>query len=213
MGLRGPGARPIKIISKLPLKARKRRASWKQARLSRAQRVIKFVESLTITAGDDAGKPFKLRPWQKEIIRRVYDPVGKDGRRLVRTALLTMARKNGKSGLVAALALAHLCGPEAEPRGQVYSAACDRSQASILYREMKAMALASPELAARIVIRDFNKEITDAETGSVYIALSADSHNKHGFSASFIAYDELAQSPDRRLWDVLELLRARDRNR
>jgi phage terminase large subunit-like protein len=115
-----------------------------------------------------------------------------------------MARKNGKSGLVAALALAHLCGPEAEPRGQVYSAAADRSQASILYREMKAMALASPELAARIVIRDFNKEITDAETGSIYVALSADAHNKHGFSASFVAYDELAQAPDRRLFDVLE---------
>ena len=66
------------------------------------------------------------------------------------------------------------------------------------------MALASPELAARIVIRDFNKEITDAETGSIYVALSADAHNKHGFSASFIAYDELAQAPDRRLFDVLE---------
>jgi hypothetical protein len=47
---------------------------------------------------------------------------------------------------------------------------------------------------ARIVIRDFNKEIADVETGSIYTALSADSHNKHGYSASFIAYDELAQA-------------------
>ena len=204
MGLRGPGARPVKKAAKPKPSARKRQASWRRAGLSRSERVIRFVQSLTITAGPDAGKPFRLRDWQKKIIRRVYDPVGEDGRRLVRTALLTMARKNGKSGLVAALALAHLCGPEAEPRGQVYSAACDRSQASILYREMKAMALASPELAERIVIRDFNTEITDVETGSVYVALSADSHNKHGFSASFIAYDELAQAPDRRLFDVLE---------
>ena len=96
MGLRGPGARPVKIAPKRPSKGRKQRASWKRARLSRSERVIRFVESLTITAGDDAGKPFKLRDWQKEIIRRVYDPVGEDGRRLVRTALLTMARKNGK---------------------------------------------------------------------------------------------------------------------
>jgi phage terminase large subunit-like protein len=135
--------------------------------------VIAFVELLTVTAGDDAGKPFKLREWQKEIIRRVYDPVDDNGRRLVRTALLTMARKNGKSGLVAALALAHLLGPEAEPRGQVYSAACDRSQASILYREMKAMALASPEVPgeSRISGSSSNRKglATIICTGSTFI--------------------------------------------
>ena len=45
------------------------------------------------------------------------------GARVVRQALITMPRKNGKTGLTAALALAHLC--EAEERGQVYSAAAD----------------------------------------------------------------------------------------
>src|SRR5262245_26172627 len=144
MGLRGPGERPAPKAAKPRPSTRKRSVSWRKAGLSRSERVIAFVESLTVTAGPDAGKPFRLRDWQKDIIRRVYDPVGDDGRRLVRTALLSVARKNGKSGLVAALALAHLCGPEAESRGQVYSAACDRSQSSILYREMKAMALASP---------------------------------------------------------------------
>lgn len=144
MGLRGPNAKPV---ASHPAKAGSRRSSrpsWQRKGLSRSQRVIAFVQSLTITAGDDAGKPFRLRDWQKDIIRKVYNPVGKDARRSVRTALLTMARKNGKSGLVAALALAHLCGPEAEPRGQVYSAAADRNQAAILFREMRAMVLASP---------------------------------------------------------------------
>lgn len=202
MGLRGPGAKPVKTVKKPGMKAS--RPSWKRAGLTRAGRVIAFVQSLTITTGADAGKPFRLRAWQKDIIRRVYDPVGEDGRRLVRTALLTMARKNGKSGLVAALALAHLCGPEAEPRGQVYSAAADKNQAAILYREMRAMVVASPELAERIIVRDFNKSLEDAETGSVYQALSADASTKHGFSASFVAYDELAQAPNRQLYDVLE---------
>ena len=196
MGLRGPGARPVKT--------RKRQSSWRRPGLSRSELVTQFIQTLTITAGTDAGKPFKLRDWQKDIIRQVYDPVGEDGRRLVRTALLTMGRKNGKTQLAAALALAHLAGPMSEPRGQVYSAAYDRSQASILFREMKAMVLASPELAARIAVSEWNKTLTDVDTGSVYTALSADSRNKHGFSASFVAYDELAQAPDRRLFDVLE---------
>src|SRR5262245_26247587 len=116
MGLRGPGAKPIKASAPTG-KRRSSRPKWTRKGLGRPERVIAFVENLTITAGADAGKPFRLRDWQKDIIRRVYGPVDESGRRLVRTALLTMARKNGKSGLVAALALAHLCGPEAEPRG------------------------------------------------------------------------------------------------
>jgi phage terminase large subunit-like protein len=165
---------------------------------------VAFVQSLTITSGPLAGTRFRLREWQKKIIRAVYEPKTADGRRLVRTALLTMARKNGKTGLVAALALCHLCGPEAEPRGQVCSAAADRNQAAIVFREAKAMILASAELAERVIVRDFAKELEDSETGSVYNALSADATTKHGFSPSFVIYDELAQAPDRRLYDVLE---------
>lgn len=204
MGKRGPGAKPVKRSTDQAPKSRKRKPSWQRKGLTRAERVITFVQSLKITAGAGAGKPFRLREWQKDIIRRVYDPADASGRRIVRTALLTMARKNGKTGLVAALALCHLCGPEAEPRGQIYSAAADRNQAAILFREMKAMILAAPELADRIIIRDFAKELEDVETGSVYQALSADAQTKHGFSASFVVYDELAQAPDRTLYDVLE---------
>ena len=212
MGLRGPGAKPVKrsrngsgTASEGSLDPSKpKRPAWMRSGLTRSGRVIAFVQSLKITAGTGAGKPFKLRPWQKEIIRKVYDPTTSDGRRLVRTALLSMGRKNGKTALVAALALCHLCGPEAEPRGQVCSAAADRNQAAIIFREMKAMVLADPLLAERIIIRDFNKEFEDTETGSTYAALSAEVGTKHGFSASFVAYDELAQAPDRRLFDVLE---------
>jgi phage terminase large subunit-like protein len=117
--------------------------------------------------------------------------------------LITTPRKNGKTGLTAALALAHLCGPEAERRGQVYSAAADRHQAALIYEEMKAIIKAVPRLDKRIIVRDFNKHLEDVETGSIYYALSADSKTKHGFSASFIIYDELAQAPDRKLYDVL----------
>lgn len=216
MGLRGPGAKPVKqakapapapLMDMLdqPKKtpAAKSAPAWANPRLSRAARVIAFVESLTITVGRGAGKPFKLRGWQKDIIRAIYGRTDRAGRRIVRTALITMPRKNGKTGLAAALALCHLFGPEAEPRGQVYSAAADRNQAAIIYREMKAMIEACEALTARAIIRDFTKSIEDSETGSTYQALSADARSKHGFSASCIIYDELAQAPDRELFDVL----------
>ncbi|TAN52557.1 MAG: terminase large subunit, partial [Rhodospirillales bacterium] len=202
MGLRGPGAKPVRKPDQEP-KARRKPLAWKRRGLSRPDRVIAFVEELKITSGRSAGKPFKLRDWQKAIIQEIYGPRDCEGRRIVRTALITMPRKNGKTGLTAALALCHLFGPEAEARGQVYSAAADRNQAAILYREMKAMIEVAPELGERAIIRDFTKSIEDAETGTVYLALSAEARSKHGFSASCIIYDELAQAPNRELYDVL----------
>lgn len=219
MGLRGPGAKPISrpqlvhvseekqtllfAPPKPPKQLRRRRHPWEKRGLSKADRVIAFVETLHITSGMLAGQRFKLRDWQKDIIRAIYDPVRADGRRRVRTALITMGRKNGKTQLVAALALAHLCGPVAESRGQVYSAAADRDQAALIFAEMEAMILADATLIARVNIQRFAKRIEDATTGSVYSALSSDARKAHGLSASFVVYDEIAQAPDRHLFDNL----------
>ncbi len=169
---------------------------------SRFERIVEFIERLPVTSGLLAGTTFKVRPWQLDILKAIYR-TDECSRRIVRQVLITMPRKQGKTGLTATLALAHLCGPEAEPRGQVYSAAADRAQAALIYAEMKAIIARVPALEQRIVVRDFNKTLEDVETGSVYQALSADATTKHGFSASCWIYDELAQAPDRRLYDVL----------
>jgi phage terminase large subunit-like protein len=171
--------------------------------MTRADRVIAFIEKLTITSGELAGQPFKLRPWQREILRGIYEPTSEDGRRQIRTALLTVGRKNGKSTLAAALVLAHLLGPEREQRGQVYSAAADRKQAALIFEEAAAMLRADPELAARVKILEATKRIVHYSSGSFYQALSAEHRTAHGFSASCVIYDELAQAPNRRLFDTL----------
>jgi phage terminase large subunit-like protein len=149
-----------------------------------------------------AGRRLILRDWQKEIVRAIY-ATDEAGLRPVRTALITLPRKNGKTAIAAALALCHLLGPEAEPRGQVFSAASDREQAAIIYREMEAIILAVPEFEARCHIQSFHRTITDTTTGSVYKAMSADARKAHGLSPSFCVYDELAQAHDRELFDNL----------
>ena len=202
MGLRGPNAKPVRKKSDKPAEKRRRRLSWQRKGLSRSGRVIAFVESLMLTAGESAGKKFKLRAWQKEIVERIY-ATDRRGQRTARQALVTLPRKNGKTQLAAALALAHLCGPEAESRGQIYSAAADRAQAALIYDEMVAMIEASPELSERIHRVDFHKRLRDVETGSTYHALSADARKAHGLSSSFVVYDELAQAPNRNLYDNL----------
>lgn len=170
----------------------------------RAQRVIDFIETLRAPDGAKVGEPLVLRPWQKEIIRVVYSPASADGRRRVRQAVLSMARKNGKTALDAGLCLAHLCGPEAIRNGQLYSVAYDRDQASVLYKYMCAMVYMDEELSERLNVVESRKELVDPVSGSLFKALSSETKGKHGKSSSFIVFDELAQfGPDRELYDVM----------
>ena len=75
--------------------------------MTRAARIIEFIERYCVTPeGADVGKPLVLADFQKQFIRDVYDnPAG------THRAILSVSRKNGKSGCIAALLLAHLVGP------------------------------------------------------------------------------------------------------
>jgi phage terminase large subunit-like protein len=172
-------------------------------RLSRAQNVIRFVETLPITSGLLAGTSLKLRPWQRAFIEAVYRE-DKAGRRQVRTAVFSLARKQGKTQIAAALALCHLSGPESESRGEVFSCANDRFQAGRIFSEMVAIITRVPWLDARINISRFRKELEDLKNGSIYAALSADVATKQGLSPSFVVYDELGMSTSRELYDAMD---------
>jgi phage terminase large subunit-like protein len=170
--------------------------------------VIRFIEKLKITIGKDEGKNFILRDWQQAFIRDVFDPIGPTGNRLVRRAVLSIARKNGKTELAAALVLAFLIGPAAELNGEIYSAANDRNQASIVFRAVCRMVEANPKLRKRLTIVKSTKTIFVKEqglkgSGSKFQALSADAGRQHGLNPSFVIYDELAQAKKRELLDTL----------
>lgn len=174
----------------------------------RVERIIRFCEMLTIPDGDFAGQKVVLRQWQKEMIAAVYGPCNAEGRRIVREALLTMGRKNGKTAFIAMLVLVHLCGPEAIRNGQLYSVAFDREQAALVFKYAASMVYSSDFFSRRLNVVETHKKIVDPGSGSVYQALSAESRTKHGKSSSFIIFDELAQfGADRRLYDVMRTSR------
>lgn len=170
---------------------------------ARADRVIQFIENLTIPSGVGQGGPFLLREWQVKFIRDIYEPVGEDMARLVREAVLSVARKNGKTALIAALVLVHLIGPEAVANGEVYSAANDKDQAGIVFKFAAQLLRADDVLMQHVKIIDSRMRITCPANGSFYRALSRDSKTKHGLNPTFSIYDELAQSLDRELYDTL----------
>ena len=173
----------------------------------RVNKVIKFIECLIVPSGEGSGKPFKLRKWQKKFILDVYGPhvqVGKAWRRQVRRAVLSIARKNGKSTFIGAIVLVHLVGPEAVSNGEIYSAATEREQAALLYKVCAQMVRADPELEGMLKLVDSTKTIVNYENGSLYRALSAEAGSKYGLNPTLVIYDELAQARDRELYDALD---------
>lgn len=178
-----------------------------KTRRARAQDNIDFIERLTIPTGVGAGGPFKLRKWQKDFVRAIYEPHTfrqKQWLRVVRRAILSMARKNGKSVLIAALVLVHLVGPEAVVNGELYSAANDRDQAAIVYEAVRQMVEADDDLYERVILVPSVKRMVAKRTGSVYRAISAEAGTKHGFNPTFVVFDELSKAKNRRLFDALD---------
>jgi phage terminase large subunit-like protein len=208
MGLRGAGARPLSVRSKPGEEPKgkrggKRSLPWLKNGLRRWERVVAFCEDLTVTSGPDAGQKLRLRDWQRAFIERIYSE-NEQGLRPVRTAVLSMGRKNGKTQLAAALALCHLSGPECESRGEIYSCANDRFQAGKIFSEMVALINGHPYIADRVNIIRFRKEIQDLHNHSIYSALTAEAKTKMGLSPSFVVYDELGQATDRHLYDAMD---------
>jgi phage terminase large subunit-like protein len=170
---------------------------------ARADRVIAFIECLTIPSGVGAGSPFKLREWQRAFLRDVYEPCDEFGRRMVRDAVLSMGRKNGKTALIAALVLVHSVGPEAIENGEIYSAANDREQAAVVFKFAAQFVRADTDLERLLTVVDSTKRIVCRGNGSFYRALSREAGTKHGLNPSVAIYDELAQSRDRELYDTI----------
>ncbi len=168
---------------------------------SQADRAIKVINLLTHTKGKFAGQPFDLRPWQKAIVKKLFQQ-RKDGLRQHRTCLLMLPRKNGKSELAAALAIYFLLF-DGEMGAEVYSAAADKDQAALVFNVAAQMIRNDPELEVQCEIVDSQKRIVHRKSGSFYRAISAEAYSKHGFNASVVIYDELHAAPTRELWDVL----------
>src|SRR5215203_2535419 len=162
MGLRGVWAGIRKENLALLEERGPRTLPWRKAGLSRVQRNIAFLEFLPITKGRLVGKRMRLLPDQRRFVEDVY---GTRRNRPVRIAVKSEPRGNGKTGLLAGMALCHLLGPEAEPRGEVYSAAIDRQQAGIMFNEMEAIIRAVPEFAERCNVQRFHKRIEVFEEG------------------------------------------------
>lgn len=157
--------------------------------MSRAARVTAFIEKHCLTPdGAQVGKPMRLADFQKAWIVAVYDnPAG------TRRAILSVSRKNGKSGLIAGLLLCHLVGPEAKQNSQLCSGAMSRDQAALVFNLASKMVQLSPKLSSIVRIVPSGKRLIGLPLNTEYRALAADGKTAMGLSPVFAVLDEIGQ--------------------
>jgi phage terminase large subunit-like protein len=169
------------------------------------QYAIEFAEAFGSIGKDgiagQAGDSLDLRPWQQELVKRVYARDADGGLRF-RTALIGMPRKNGKSALSSAAFGLYSLIAEGIEGGEVYSVAAEKEQARIVFGEAKRMVETSELSELCTLYRD---AIFVKSTNSVYRVVSAESYSKEGLNPTRIIFDEAHAHKDRTLFDVFSL--------
>lgn len=168
--------------------------------LAAATHAIRFFSFLKHSKGEWAGQQFELSPWQEFIIGSVFGWKRANGTRRFRTAYVEIARKNGKSTMLAGVGL-YLFVADGEAGAEVYSSATKKDQAKIVWSEAERMVKASEPLKARVGTHRNNLHIVG--TASKFEPLGADSTTLDGLNAHGNIVDELHAHRDRGLWDVL----------
>jgi phage terminase large subunit-like protein len=165
-----------------------------------AERAVRFFPNvLQFTRGLKAREPFRLERWQEDIIRTLFGWKRADGSRRYREAYITVPRKNGKSTLIAGLAIFVLC-CDGEAGAECYCAASNRDQASLVFNSAARMVRES-SLSKRCKVRLSQKRIMYDD--SFLRAIPANEGGSHGFDSHFIVGDELHAWPGREFHDVL----------
>lgn len=157
--------------------------------MTRGEKVCAFIEKyLRVPQGDHVGKPIRLEPFQRRFILDVYDnPYG------TRRAYLSIARKNGKTALIAGILLAHIAGPEARLNSQIVSGAQSREQAGLVFDLAVQMIQMSDELSRLVRIIPSGKRLIGLARNVKYTALSAEGKTAHGLSPVLAILDEVGQ--------------------
>jgi phage terminase large subunit-like protein len=157
--------------------------------MTRGEKVCAFVEThCLVPEGDLLGQPMRLLPFQRNFILSIYDnPHG------THTAILSIARKNGKTGLIAAILLAHICGPEAITNAQICSGAMSKEQAAVVFELARKIVELSPKLSALVRVQLSGKRLIGLRKNVLYRALSAEGKTAHGLSPVLLIIDEAGQ--------------------
>jgi phage terminase large subunit-like protein len=157
--------------------------------LTRGERMVRFAhEFLVVPEGLKVGQPLRLDPFQIAFLLAVFD-----NPEVTRRAIMSIARRNGKTFLVAVILLGFILGPEAIPNSTLASAAMSRDQASLVFNLMSKMLMLSPKLDGLYKVIPSSKRIVGLRKNVEYSALASDAKTGHGKSLAVVLLDEAGQ--------------------
>ena len=161
---------------------------------AKADKVVNFIEKLTLSTGKFANKHFKLSDWQKFVIYYVYGLVYKEsGLRVVREVYLQLSRKSGKTALASAMALYHLVA-DGENDGQIIFAANSAAQAQLAFT-MSSNYVSYIDPKGKYFKR-YRDSIKFPLTKSIMKVVSADATKLDGLNISAAVVDEYHAAPN-----------------
>lgn len=167
-----------------------------------------FSEILVHTKGRWSRSAFHLLDWQlTDIMEPLFATVvwSEEFDRYVRQyrmAWIEVARKNGKSELLAGIAL-YLLIADDEEGAEIYGCAVDREQARKVYDVAERMVQLSPLLSSRLKINKAGKRIYDLTSGSYYEVVAADASGNLGHNPHGIVFDEVLTQKNGDLWNAM----------
>lgn len=170
-------------------------------REDKVNKVISFIGKLKHFTGKYYNQPFILSLWQQFIVASLYGFYREDGTRLVRNAYIEVARKQGKTALVAALSLYHLIA-DGEANAQCVLAATSAKQAKLCFDY--ATAFIKPIDPKSKYFKRFRDTIKLPATESQLQIVAADASKLDGLNCSFFCCDELHEHPDGKVYQVLK---------
>lgn len=149
------------------------------------------------TKGRWIGRPFALLPWQRELLNEMFEveraPTG-EWVRVYREAYIEVPKKNGKTELIAALALYFIC-EDPEPAPEVYCAANSAEQAELVFGAAKVMCETSPSLKKRT--DPYRDEILVKDRpGAKLVRVAATKGTNDGLNVYIAIFDELHEFTD-----------------
>lgn len=163
---------------------------------------FEFVRAMKHFAGKSAGKAFELLPYQKWILGSIIGIKYKaTGFRVCRETFILQARKNGKTSLIAALALYMLiCDKEASPSIGIVAASRDQARICLEMCQQYAKTL---DTEGKVIKQYRNYLKVPANNGELKV-YSSDSSNLDGLSQSMTILDEGHAQKDNLLYSVMK---------
>lgn len=166
------------------------------------ERPISFIETFCKQSQGDLGAPLELELFQRAYIQALFGFLDKEtGYRRFRETMFLVGRKNGKTTLMAGIAL-YLLTADYEGAAEIYSVATKKDQARKALTEAVNMIKQSPEL--RAVLKKRRNDVYFAATSSKFEALASDSNTLDGLNSHGVIIDELHAIRDRNLYEVMK---------